>query len=101
VKLGIAKKKENVSGNRFVKGDSDDDNRERPNTASLSSRPLSRKRLLERKESSDDTHTRDKNDPGRKIATGSAEFVTKWRCRHKRSDEQVERIMQSESVRKF
>jgi hypothetical protein len=54
--------------------DSDDDG-ERPNTASLPSPPLSRKRHWDKEELSYDTHTRNENGPRNKTATGSAEFI--------------------------
>jgi hypothetical protein len=54
--------------------DSDDDG-EQPNTASVPSLPLSRKRPRDKEESSNDAHPRNENGPGNKTGTGSAKFV--------------------------
>jgi hypothetical protein len=47
MKYGITTQREDVSGNRFVCEDSDD-NGERPNTTPISSLPLSRKTTLDK-----------------------------------------------------
>jgi hypothetical protein len=52
-----------------------DDNGEWPNAASAPPPPLSRKRRRENEESSNDAHPRNENGPGKKTATGWAEFV--------------------------
>jgi hypothetical protein len=52
-----------------------DDNGERPNTAPNPSLPLSRKRFRDKEDSSNDAHPCSENGPGKKTATGSAEFV--------------------------
>jgi hypothetical protein len=52
-----------------------DDNGEWPNTASVPSLPISRKRPRDKEESSNETHPRNEDGPGNKTATGSAEFV--------------------------
>jgi hypothetical protein len=52
-----------------------DDNGEWPNTASVPSLPLSRKRPRDKEESSNDAHPCSENFPGNKTATGSAEFA--------------------------
>jgi hypothetical protein len=55
--------------------DDSDDNEEWPNTASVPSLPVSRKRPRDREESSTDAHPHNENGPGKNIATGSAEFA--------------------------
>jgi hypothetical protein len=55
--------------------DSDDDNGECPNTASVPPLPLSLKRRRENEESSNDTRPHSENGTGDKTVTGSAEFV--------------------------
>jgi hypothetical protein len=52
-----------------------DDNGEWPNTASVPSLPVSRKRRWDKEESCTDAHPCSENFPGKKTATGSAEFV--------------------------
>jgi hypothetical protein len=52
-----------------------DDNGEWPNTASVPSIPLSRKRPRDKEESSNDANSRNENGPGNNTATGLAEFV--------------------------
>jgi hypothetical protein len=55
--------------------DSDDDNREWPNTATAPPLLLSRKRPRDKEISSNDDHLRDKIGPGNKTSTGPADFV--------------------------
>jgi hypothetical protein len=55
--------------------DDDNDNGEWPNTASIPSLPLSRKRCRDKEELSNDAHSRYENGLGNKTGTGSAEFV--------------------------
>jgi hypothetical protein len=60
----------------LCEGDSDDDNREWPNTASIPSLSLSRKRPRDiEKQPSNDAYSCYENGPRNKNATGSAEFV--------------------------
>jgi hypothetical protein len=51
------------------------DNGQWPNTASVPSLPVSRKRFRDNEESFNDVHPRNNNGPGKKTTTGSAEFV--------------------------
>jgi hypothetical protein len=55
--------------------DGDDDNGEWPNTASVPSLPLFRKRSRDKDESSNVAHSRNENGPETETATGSAKFV--------------------------